>query len=87
MTGGANLARLIYPYVSSWRRFGLTAAMAGLKLDPKRVAASIYGGFAGVCLFTVPPMCVCLCLGVCVCVCRRLSMFVSHKRRGTKEVR
>lgn len=62
MTGGANLARLIYPYVSSWQRFGLTAAMAGLKLDPERVAASIYGSFAGVCLFTVSLVCVRACV-------------------------
>lgn len=57
MTGGANLAGLIYPYVSSCQRSGLTAAMAGLKLDPERAAASIYGGVAGVCLFTVSPVC------------------------------
>lgn len=49
--------------------------MAGLKLDPERAPASIYGGGACVCLFTMSP--VCAWLGMCVCV--------SYNRGGRKE--
>lgn len=41
VTGGANFARLIYPYVSSSGSH-LTGVMAGLKLDRPWLASRIY---------------------------------------------
>ena len=82
MTGGANFARLIYPYASS-RGSRLTRLTVGLKLDLLRLVLRIYDAV----LVFVCSVCVCVCLWVKVrvfrmCVCGEYIREEERKRGG-----